>query len=82
MIKVVFFAKLKERLGTQGIELDPMGIATVADVLDALYQHNPEWQIELQSGQLLVAINHEMAKLTSAVKSGDELALFPPVTGG
>lgn len=82
MIKVVFFAKLRERLGTDGVELDPIGIVTVADVLEALYQRYPHWQAELSQSQLLIAINHEMAKLSSEVKTGDELAFFPPVTGG
>ncbi|MCE2570105.1 molybdopterin converting factor subunit 1 [Motilimonas eburnea] len=82
MIKVVFFAKLRESLGTQAIELESTGISTVTDVLDTLHQRYPQWQSELVSTQLLVAINHEMAKLDSEVSSGDELALFPPVTGG
>ncbi|MCE2595413.1 molybdopterin converting factor subunit 1 [Motilimonas cestriensis] len=82
MINVVFFAKLRESLGIESIQLDVKGINTVEDILQTLYRHHPSWKGELSQGPLLVAINHDMARLTSPVKAGDEVAFFPPVTGG
>lgn len=82
MINVVFFAKLRESLGIESIQFESKGIKTVEDLLQAIYRHHPSWQTELNQDSLLVAVNHEMARLNSAVKAGDEVAFFPPVTGG
>lgn len=82
MIKVVFFAELRERLGqSECIIQDFMG-ATVADVLRELLQLNPRWHQILSEQKMLIAVNHTMSGLSSPVKSGDEIAFFPPVTGG
>ncbi|MBD4685637.1 molybdopterin synthase sulfur carrier subunit, partial [Xanthomonas citri pv. citri] len=40
------------------------------------------WQLALEKGKLLVAINQSISPLESAIKDGDEVAFFPPVTGG
>jgi molybdopterin synthase sulfur carrier subunit len=82
VIKVVFFAELRDRLGqSECIIQDFMG-ATVADVLRELLQLNPRWHQILSEQKMLIAVNHTMSGLSSPVKSGDEIAFFPPVTGG
>lgn len=82
MIKVVFFANLRERLGeSECILKDFMG-ATVADVLRDIEQSNPHWHAILTEQKILVAVNHTMSGLSAPVKLGDEIAFFPPVTGG
>ena len=75
-IKVLYFASLKEQLGRSSEELNSADISTVADV----------WQ-QVSSGydvsqSVLHSVNQEYAELNTPVKPGDEVAFFPPVTGG
>jgi molybdopterin synthase sulfur carrier subunit len=52
-------------------------------VLDTLIARGGLWQELLDSDRgVLVAVNQEMASRETAVRQGDELAIFPPVTGG
>ncbi len=82
MIKILFFAELRERLGeSEFIMKDFMG-TTVADVLRDIEQLNPRWHAILSEQKLLIAVNHTMSGLSAPVKLGDEIAFFPPVTGG
>jgi len=82
MIKVVFFAKLREQLDCSELTLDDDSISTVADVKQLLSNRSDHWQQTLNNGSLLSAVNHDMVDSTHPVKSGDEVAFFPPVTGG
>jgi molybdopterin synthase sulfur carrier subunit len=72
-IQVKFFASLREQLGTDSVEIDAAG--SVREV----------WQQATHSdfpASTLCAINMHYAKLDDAVYDGDEVAFFPPVTGG
>ncbi|MGH1430229.1 MAG: molybdopterin converting factor subunit 1 [Neptuniibacter sp.] len=84
MLKLVFFASLRERLGTEGENLElPDGVSTVAELISYLVkERGPIWQQVLQSAQVLVAVNQEMCDPGEQITSGDEIAFFPPVTGG
>lgn len=82
MIKVLFFAELRERLGQSEIIIENFMGATVADVLREILQLNPRWHQILSEQKMLIAVNHTMSGLSAPVKSGDEIAFFPPVTGG
>lgn len=82
MIKVIFFAALREQLGCGGTEVSAQNTNTVADVKAALGQQNSQWQSYLANNALLCAVNHEMVDENFSVKAGDEVAFFPPVTGG
>lgn len=82
MIKVCFFAKLREQFECDELSLEHNGITHVADVVARLVALHPSWQAELSQERCLVAVNHAMAKADTEVKSGDEVAFFPPVTGG
>jgi molybdopterin synthase sulfur carrier subunit len=83
-VKLVFFAALREQLGTSAEEIElPAGVATVAGLRSHLMARGGAWQSALAEGKLLrVAVNQDMAKLPVAIKAGDEVAFFPPVTGG
>lgn len=83
MIIVRLFARLREQLGHSSVELEPAAVTTAADVRAALaLQYGERWQRELNAEQIIVAVNQEVAGWQSPVADGDEVAFFPPVTGG
>ncbi len=75
-IRVRFFASLRERMGYAEKSLPAEGLATVKDVLDRLDRDR------ILNAQVLYAVNMEYAQPDTPVKDGDEVAFFPPVTGG
>jgi len=83
-LRVLFFAGLREQLGTSGEEIElPPGVGTVAALRAHLKSRGGAWQTALADGRLLrMAVNQEMAKPEASIKPGDEVAFFPPVTGG
>lgn len=83
-LKLVFFARLREDLGTGAEELAvPADVATVAALRAHLVARGGAWAAALAQGKAVrVAVNHTMAQPTTGVKPGDEIAFFPPVTGG
>jgi molybdopterin synthase sulfur carrier subunit len=83
-VKVLFFANLRERLGT-GAELVeiPESAGTVAGLRQHLMQRGGAWREVLGDMKLVrVAVNQDMAAAGAALSPGDEVAFFPPVTGG
>lgn len=84
MLKLVYFASLRERLGLDGENLEqPESVTTVAALIDYLVAERGEsWQQVLQDTQVLAAVNQEMCDFDQTIVSGDEVAFFPPVTGG
>jgi molybdopterin synthase sulfur carrier subunit len=84
MIKVLYFAKLREDLGKSSEELAlPGDVTTVASLRSHLMARGAAWQAALAHGRALrVAVNQEMAEPGTSVRAGDEIAFFPPVTGG
>ena len=83
MVQLLFFASLRETLGTgdERIEL-PDHIHDVATLMQWLQARDDTWRAALANPQLLVAVNQEMASANTAITDGDEIAGFPPVTGG
>lgn len=75
-IKVRYFASLKESVGRAEDSLEFKGLTTVADVWRSA---NPNKALP---DNCLAALNMDYVQLDSAVKDGDEVAFFPPVTGG
>lgn len=84
MIKVLFFARLREQLDTEMLELEAgPGLPNIAAIIELLKQRGGEWAEVLGDEQLmLMAVNQEVADADTAVRDGDEVAFFPPVTGG
>ncbi len=81
MIKVVYLARLRDALGTSSEQIP--AAQTVADLLIILRNRGGVWAEELAEGKAFkVAVNHALANPATALKSGDEVALLPPVTGG
>lgn len=84
MLKLVYFASLRERLGLDEERLEqPENVTTVAALVDYLVaERGATWQQVLQGTQVLTAVNQEMCGFDQEIASGDEVAFFPPVTGG
>ncbi len=82
MIKIVFFAALREQLDCAELTVDSADIQTVNDIKKRLSDKSKQWQQTLSNSALLSAVNHDMVDGDHRVKSGDEVAFFPPVTGG
>jgi molybdopterin converting factor subunit 1 len=83
-MKLLYFAWLKAKTGIAEEELTPPPeVATVADLLAWLATRGPGHAAALADlSALRVAVNQEYAKPGDPVGPGDEVALFPPVTGG
>jgi len=83
-IRTVYLARLREAFSSRGETLAVAGgNATIADLLDALRSRGGAWAIELAPGRAVrVAVNQVLATLSTVIRDGDEVALFPPVTGG
>ena len=75
-ISVKYFASLRERVGRAGDELEASPGLTVLGVWNALH---PDSALP---DQVLTAVNQEYRDADQAVHDGDEVAFFPPVTGG
>ncbi|WP_207061701.1 molybdopterin converting factor subunit 1 [Motiliproteus sp. SC1-56] len=82
-VDLVFFASIREQLGTDAETLELAAeLNTVQALIDHLRTRGEPWASVLAAEQLLVAVNQEMAERSAVIKSGDEVAFFPPVTGG
>ncbi len=82
MIKVVFFAALREQLNCSQLSINSENLVNVADLKEQLASKDETWQQVFTSNTLLSAVNHDMVNNDHEIKSGDEVAFFPPVTGG
>mgnify|MGYP000159155817 FL=1 len=82
-MKILFFASLREQLNTEEEQWkDLNGAVTAGDILAQLQTRGEPWCSSLQAERLLVSVNQEIASLTAKIGLDDELAFFPPVTGG
>ena len=82
MITVKFFANIRERLEVEKMELAADGITTINDIISTLQTSVPGWSQVIADNQLLCALNHTIVEPHAAVVDKDEVAFFPPVTGG
>lgn len=83
-MRILYFAWLRQRTGTgeETVEL-PDGVDTVAGLIDWLKTRGPGHAEALRDPSTIrVAVNQEFAGMDAAVRAGDEVALFPPMTGG
>ena len=83
-VRLVFLARLREAFGSAGESLSlPGGASSVAAIIAVLRERGGAFAMELAPGRAVrVAVNHAMVGTDAAVHDGDEVALFPPVTGG
>lgn len=83
MLTVLYFARLRETLGLEREEIQlPAEVENVRALTAWLRQRGESWLALDLAGPLRCAVNQELASAETAVKDGDEVAYFPPVTGG
>jgi molybdopterin converting factor subunit 1 len=82
-VQILYFARLRETFGLGSETLDLPEGADVAALLETLRGRGGVWAAELAAGRAFrVAVDQEVAELTTSLKPGGEVAIFPPVTGG
>jgi len=84
-LRLVYLARLREAFSSAGetLELATQERPTVATVVDTLRSRGGAWAVELAPGRAVrFAVNHRLVHVEHAVADGDEVAIFPPVTGG
>lgn len=79
-VRILLFARIRDLVGADCVELDSPDIESAGDAYRILRARYPE--LEAFSRSLLVAVNQEFADWNTPVGEGDEVALFPPVSGG
>jgi molybdopterin synthase sulfur carrier subunit len=83
-IKILYFARIKEAVNysTEDITL-PSDISTITALKNHLSQRGEIWANLFNGKQVIrAAINHELVQDLATIQAGDEVAFFPPVTGG
>lgn len=84
MARVLYFASMRERMGRNEEALPlPEGVGTVAALIALLQKRDLAGAAAFAHPALIrAAVNQEFATPATAVQDGDEIAFFPPVTGG
>ena len=83
-LKILFFAGLREQLGTSSEEIElPASVSTVAALRSHLRARGGAYEKAFADKALVrIAVNQDMVPPSARIKPGDEVAFFPPVTGG
>ena len=83
-VQLVYLARLREAFGRAGEALIlPGADSSVATLLGVLRERGGSFGLELAAGRAVrVAVNHALVGTDAMLREGDEVALFPPVTGG
>ena len=83
-VKLFYFAKVREAIGIDREELDlGSDIKTVSDLIEVLKVRGSHWQDMFNmSTTFRMAVNQEMVEATHKINANDEVAFFPPITGG
>ena len=84
MVTVLYFASLRESLGCSREQVAlPGATSTVSSLVEQLRNRDDRWTDAFAPGKRWrVAVNQRMADLATPLRAGDEVAFFPPVTGG
>lgn len=84
MLRLLYFAWLRERLGHAEEEVQPpASVRTVGELISWLAARDAKHGAAFAEPRLIrTAVNQEFARAETAVTAGDEVAFFPPMTGG
>jgi len=81
MIKILFFAQTRELVGISSLQLDASAM-TIAELINHLSLQGDKWHYALKEKTPLCAVNKQLVDETYVIEGNDEIAFFPPVTGG
>jgi molybdopterin synthase sulfur carrier subunit len=84
MITIIYFARLREALGKSSEQFPvPEGVRDLNGLRAFLTARGGAWASELAGARpVRAAVNQDMAQGDTRIADGDEIAFFPPVTGG
>lgn len=84
MANLLYFASLRETLDASKEQFNlPESVSTVSELKNLLAERGDAWSASFSDNtNLLVSVNQQMANEQSEIKNSDEIAFFPPVTGG
>lgn len=83
-MKILYFAWMRQRIGTASEQIDrPDGVETVDGLIDWLIARGEGYGKAFEKRDVIrAAVNQEYVRFDHPVADGDEIAFFPPVTGG
>lgn len=84
MLDIHFFASVREAMQEDRLQLEqPAEVTTVAGLIDYLEETRPRFAaLNSSTNPLLVAVNQSVVARDAPLSDGDEVAFFPPMTGG
>jgi len=82
MINILFFASLRDQLNCEQMTLDVSSPTTVDDVIKQLKAQGEGWAEAFSKSKILSAVNQQIVGGAHTIQQHDEVAFFPPVTGG
>jgi len=82
MIRVLFFAKIKDEIGIDFFDIKSDFPTTVSEIRNSLISEFSEHESLLKQGYALCAVNQQISNEETIINLDDEVAFFPPVTGG
>nr|CRH08140.1 Molybdopterin-converting factor subunit 1 [Candidatus Magnetococcus massalia] len=83
MAKLLFFASVREKMGMPETELNlPTDVTTVGALISHLQEQGAPYSEALAGGHIQVAVNQLHTRPNDPVSDRDEIAFFPPVSGG
>lgn len=81
MNKIIFFAQIRELVETDSIILDANQVS-ILELLEQLSKRGDRWALAFKDRVILCAVNQVLVDSDYIIQAGDEIAFFPPVTGG
>ncbi|MDO8909024.1 MAG: molybdopterin converting factor subunit 1 [Pseudohongiella sp.] len=83
MLKLCYFASVREQLGkTDETLMLPAGITTVGELSKLLAERGEAWQMLNDEKSVLIAVNQQVSSRDQRLHGSEEIAFFPPMTGG
>lgn len=80
MLTVLFFARIREQLGESRLQC--AHVESIDALIEALAKRGEQWGEILRAPNVIVAVNQAIAERAKVLRDGDEVAFYPPVTGG